>query len=593
MSAAGGPGGEWIARVRGPALRFATVSGILTTRPALIEWVDRCVPEIQLITTKSYQVRPNPGYREPVLVEAAPGCYGNAVGLRNPGMEEGFRELEALRRRRPLRALLCVSLSAGCPEDFALLARRFTPVADLLELNFSCPHAAAGYGSAIGSDASTVGEYLRVIRRATHLPLLAKLTPNVADIGAIARAAVQAGADGISAINTVGPEVFRDPGTGLPVLSNPKGGGKSGEWIRAVALEKVAQIRRAVGPELPIVGMGGVSSAEDALALRAAGADLIGLGSVLARLPRQELIPPFVRALADDAAAGGSSARQMLGAQRLMEYRPLRVGESREISPTLRLLTLEGRLEAKPSQYVFAFLPGAGEKPFSLAGADPVRLLVRRRGPFTERLCGLQAGDRLLLRGPYGAAAPPCPGQRAIIVAGGTGVAVAPLLAAQLSGEGRQVRLFFGASLTEELCLPEALDVAADCLAVPDSGRPARVLEELSGQLPPGEARRLAFYLIGPEGFLHRAVVALTGLGARAARTYLCLETPSLCGVGLCGSCECGGRLLCKEGTFVSLEHLRLHGMEPRADDLEAATAGSLQGAADGPEPVRLSPPRA
>jgi dihydroorotate dehydrogenase electron transfer subunit len=371
----------------------------------------------------------------------------------------------------------------------------------------------------------------------------------------------------------VGPEVFREASTGLPVLSNPNGGkgGKSGEWIRSIALEKVAEIRRAVGPDVPLLGMGGVSSAADALALRAAGADVIGLGSVLARLPRQDLIPLFVRALVDDALAGTTTARQMLRAERLMEYRPFRLAEVREVSPSLRVLTLEGRLEAKPSQYLFAFLPGVGEKPFSIAGTDPVRLVIRRRGRFTEALCALPAEHRLLLRGPYGAEAPPCSTAGAVIVAGGTGVAVAPLLASRLNSEGRDLRLFFGPSRTEELELPEVLQVAADCLAVPDSGRPARVLDELSRQLAPGQARELTFYVVGPEGFLHRAAKLLTRLGARASRIQLCLETPSLCGVGLCGSCECGGRLLCKEGTFLSLEYLRLHGAQPQAEHFEAA----------------------
>jgi dihydroorotate dehydrogenase electron transfer subunit len=142
-----------LARLLEPRLKLATVSGVLTTRADLIDWVDRHIPEIELITTKSYQVRANPGNREPILVEPEPGSFGNAVGLRNPGMEAGFRELAALRRRRSLRCLLAVSLSADCIEDYILLARRFAPLADLLELNFSCPHAKGGYGSAIGANA--------------------------------------------------------------------------------------------------------------------------------------------------------------------------------------------------------------------------------------------------------------------------------------------------------------------------------------------------------------------------------------------------------------------------------------------------------
>lgn len=565
LRAGGSRNGESQAR----DIRFATVSGVLSTRPALIRWVDRAIPEVDLITTKSYQVRPNPGYREPVVVEAAVGCYGNAVGLRNPGMEVGFRELEELRRRHTLRALLCVSLSASSVEDFILLARRFGPAADLLELNLSCPHAQAGYGAAIGQDARTVAGFLRAIRLATARPLLAKLTPNVEAIGAIARAAVEAGADGISAINTVGPEVFRESASGLPILGNPNGGkgGKSGEWIKAVARAKVAEVRSAVGPGVPIIGMGGVSTAEDVLALRAAGADLVGLGSVLARVPRQELIPRFIAALGAECRDGGDavsgSAASYLSSEPLMRYRNYRVAATREVSADLRLLTLGGSLPALPGQYAFLFIPGVGEKPFSVASEDPAAFVVRRRGPFTEALFRLTPGERLLVRGPYGAQAPPPGRSRVVVLAGGTGIAVAAPLARSLATEQVDLRVYFGARLPAETELADLLCPGLSPRAVADDGVPARVLELLCRELGHGGGSGHTFYTVGPEGFLERAAAAAEALGADPRRIFLCLETPSLCGVGLCGSCECGGRLLCKEGSFLSLEELRSSEAEP------------------------------
>ncbi|MBN1836358.1 MAG: dihydroorotate dehydrogenase [Spirochaetales bacterium] len=556
---------------------LATVSGILTTRPALVRWVDLCVPEVDMITTKSYQVRPNPGYREPVVVEAEVGCFGNAVGLRNPGMDEGFRELQELRRSHELRALLCVSLSASSAEEFALLARRFGPVADLLELNLSCPHAQAGYGAAIGQDPRRVAAYLRAIRLATPRPLVAKLTPNVEAIGPIARAAVAAGADAISAVNTVGPEVFREPGSGDPILGNPNGGkgGKSGDWIREVARAKVAEIREAVGLRVPIIGMGGVSTARDVLALRAAGADLVGLGSVLARVPRQELIPLFAAALSADCRLGSNTAADFLSPKRLMQYRPFRLAGVRELGPELRLLTLEGRLEAQPGQYAFLYIPGVGEKPFSIASGSPPTFVVRRRGIFTSALFGLCPGQRLLVRGPYGAAAPESSLSAAVVIAGGTGIAVAAPLVKALRKRHGSVRFYFGVGRAEELALSEALCPGMECRAVADQGVPARVLETLPRELAPGGAEGRAFYLVGPEGFLRKAAAVAEALGAAPREIYACLETPSLCGVGLCGSCECGGRLLCKEGTFVSVEALRAAGagFESEAADSRHAEA--------------------
>ncbi|MCK5007055.1 MAG: dihydroorotate dehydrogenase, partial [Spirochaetales bacterium] len=472
---------EILHRLQTDSFKLATVSGILTTRPGMIEWVDRMVPEIEIITTKSYQVRPNPGYREPVLLEQEVGCFANAVGLRNPGMEEGFRELEDLRRRHGLRSLLNVSLSANSAEDFIQLARRFGPVADILELNFSCPHAAGGYGSSIGTDPRVVAEYLRAIRRSTSALLFPKLTPNVDDIGEIARAAVAAGADGLSAVNTVGPEVFREPSSGEPILSNPNGGkgGKSGEWIKETAREKVAQIRRAVGKDVPIIGIGGVSSAGDIRILREAGANAIGLGSVFARIPRQDLIPLFVSALARDYLEHDNRAATFLSTERLMEYKTSRIREIREFSETLRMITLDRSLSASASQYVFLFLPGSGEKPFSIACTEPATFLVRRRGPFTDALFGLSAGDPVLLRGPYGAQMPRSEKPTACIVSGGTGIALAPLLVENLIAEGKEVNLFYGASREEDLEVLSALDLPCRQFAVPDHGAPARVLNLL------------------------------------------------------------------------------------------------------------------
>lgn len=558
---------EILHRLQTDSFKLATVSGILTTRPGMIEWVDRMVPEIEIITTKSYQVRPNPGYREPVLLEQEVGCFANAVGLRNPGMEEGFRELEDLRRRHGLRSLLNVSLSANSAEDFIQLARRFGPVADILELNFSCPHAAGGYGSSIGTDPRVVAEYLRAIRRSTSALLFPKLTPNVDDIGEIARAAVAAGADGLSAVNTVGPEVFREPSSGEPILSNPNGGkgGKSGEWIKETAREKLAQIRRAVGKDVPIIGIGGVSSAADIRILREAGANAIGLGSVFARIPRQDLIPLFVSALARDYLEHDNRAATFLSTERLMEYKTSRIREIREFSETLRMITLDRSLSASASQYVFLFLPGSGEKPFSIACTEPATFLVRRRGPFTDALFGLSAGDPVLLRGPYGAQMPHSEKPTACIVSGGTGIALAPLLVENLIAEGKEVNLFYGASREEDLEVLSALDLPCRQFAVPDHGRSARVLKLLPEYLSREAVDGSCFYNIGPQGFLARACRKELALGAMPAEIYLSLETPSLCGVGLCGSCECGGRLLCKEGTFVSLQHLNRHGLSPES----------------------------
>ena len=565
-------------------LRLATVSGVLTTRPGMIAWVDRMVPEIEIITTKSYQVRANPGYREPVLLERGIGSYANAVGLRNPGMKAGLEELTALRSRHKLRALLAVSLSANRIEDFVTLARRFTPIADILELNFSCPHAAPGYGSSIGTDPRLVRSYVEAIRTATGAVLFAKLTPNVEDIGEVARAAVAAGADGLSAINTVGPQRFLEPVSGKAILSNPNGGrgGKSGEWIKEEAIQSIRRIRESVGPHVPIIGMGGVTSAEDIVAMKQAGANVIGLGSAFARVPRQDLIPLYAGALRRDFDEGSRDAETFLTNEPLMRYRSFRIRRTRRFGDTLRTIVLDGKLSASASQYAFLFLPGEGEKPFSIACCDPLTFVVRERGAFTAALLQVQAGERLLVRGPYGAVAPHSARSKACIVAGGTGLALAPLLARALLESGKDVVLLFGSTREEDLELLPALDLPCRRIAAADRGRPARILDSLPGCLDSPAGDRYCFYNVGPAGFLERACRRERALGIPPAEIFLSLETPSLCGVGLCGSCECGGRLLCKEGTFVTLQHLENHGLSPRS--FGGHTHSSAEGRVTEPE---------
>ena len=160
-----------------------------------------------------------------------------------------------------MRALLNISLSASNPDDFITLVKAFDPYGDMLELNFSCPHAAAGFGASIGSDAIIASSYVKAINEAypeRKALLIVKLTPNVPDIGGIAKAVIEAGADGIAAINTVGPKLYLEPLSGKPILNNKLGGkgGASGEWVNAEALKCIKEIREAIGDEPIILGMG-------------------------------------------------------------------------------------------------------------------------------------------------------------------------------------------------------------------------------------------------------------------------------------------------------------------------------------------------
>ncbi|MFH1565313.1 MAG: dihydroorotate dehydrogenase [bacterium] len=561
-------------------IKFATVSGVLTTKPNLIEWVDNEIPEIDLITSKSYQVKPNQGNREPIFTETFVGSYANAVGLQNPGMEKAYNDLVELKNRHEMRALLNVSISANSIEDFITLVKKFEDVADILELNFSCPHAKVGYGSSIGCDADLVEKYIKEIRKSTSILLFPKLTPNVENIGKIALAAIDGGADGIVAINTVGPEVYIEPRTQKPILNNPNGhkGGKSGNWIKKIALEKITEIRKAVGLDVPIIGMGGVSNGEDVINLKKAGADVVGVGSVLARV-RQKSMPAFFTALKKDAenlkspqppfAKWGkfkNSSDKFLRNDRLAEYKPYKIKKIIEKTKDLKIFELSGHIDYDASQYVFIWEKSiSGEKPFAIVKNNPLTFLIRKReynpeekrGLVTHSLFELKEGDEMMIRGVYGADAPNSEKKNVCIIAGGTSIAIIPKLVEKLSEQGKKITVYYGTVSEDQIVFKEEIEKFAKYISVIDNDVVARVLNVAKEDLKKEDSLEdFCFYNVGPTAFIKAAMDIEKNLGGDIKDIFACVETNNMCGMGVCGECECGGILTCQEGTFFNMDFL-------------------------------------
>lgn len=549
---------------------LATVSGVSSTKPGMVGYFDEEVDAIDLITTKSYQVVATAGNPEPVICEPETGSFGNSVGLRNDGMDAAVRELSRL-RRQGFHKLLNVSLAARCPEDFVTLVRAFAPLADLLELNFSCPHAAAGFGSSIGCDADTAASYVRRIRQAVPdlaVPLFVKLTPNVPDIAPIARAVVEAGADGITAINTVGPTLHVDPASKAVILQNQVGGkgGRSGRWIWDDALRCVAAIRRAVGPSVPIIGMGGVDDGRKVAALMAAGANVVGIGSALGMVNQRQW-PAYLASVKREAQEildgkeAGRESDAFLATERSMAYAPYPIVSRRAYGDDIVILTCRGSLPSKAGQFVFVWLPGIGEKPFSVATTDPLSFVIKKRGKVTDALGALQEGDVLYVRGLYGAPVESFHTPRALLVAGGTGVAVLPMLARTLSAEGTRLEMLTGTSVQVPgpALLEDVLAPYGPYRSVADDGKPGRVLGLLEGRrFDEGDAA----YLVGPGKFMAAACRILLACGMPKAHIALSMERMTRCGVGLCGECVCGHRLACQWGTFMAYGYLETHAPE-------------------------------
>ncbi len=551
---------------------LGTVSGVATTKTALVEYVDRELPAIGLITTKSFQVIPNSGNREPVITEPSIGCFGNSVGLRNPGMKAALRELQGLRERKTLRALLNISVSASTPEDFIILVKAFGPLADCIELNFSCPHAAAGYGASIGCDIHLAAAYMRAIREAVgndfSTLIIPKLTPNVDAIGDIAKALIDAGADGISAINTVGPEQYLEPHCGASILNNSLDGrgGMSGTWIKERALVSIAEIRNAVGDQIPIIGMGGVSTGADAAAMILAGADTVGLGSVFGRVHQRDW-QAFTNALVEDTVSHlnrisfPDSSSGYLRTHTQMDYTPYTITRIVEHSSDVKIFYTDGSLACRPGQFAFIWLPGVGEKPFSVTEGDPLTFIIKERGPFTHAMMKCVEGDVIYVRGVYGEGVETADTKKAVILAGGTGAAVVPSLAKQLKQAGVDITIYYGVSGTADVpLLQDELSAYGTYTAVADDGKPGRVIEVMAENIH--HVEDTAFYTIGPEVFMSKAAAVMAEKGIPDDHIFLSMERLSLCGIGMCGECACGNRLTCQYGTFMQLDFLKEHSPE-------------------------------
>jgi dihydroorotate dehydrogenase (NAD+) catalytic subunit len=204
----------------------------------------------------------------------------NAIGLQNIGVERFVHEVAP--RLEDAGAVYVANIYGRTTEEYEAVARRLSEVPALaaIELNASCPNVKEG-GIAFGSTAGGLSGLTRRVRAATGKPLWVKLSPNVSDIGAIARAAEEAGADAVTLINTlVGMAV--DPRTRRPMLSNVTGG-LSGPAVKPVALRMVWEACKAV--KIPVVGIGGIQSAGDALEFLLVGAAAVQVGTANFRNP--------------------------------------------------------------------------------------------------------------------------------------------------------------------------------------------------------------------------------------------------------------------------------------------------------------------
>ncbi len=230
------------------------------------------------VVVKGVATFPSHGNPTPRVAEV-PGGMLNAIGLQGPGVEKFLRHPDYMPFLRKSKARVIVNIWGKTIQDYSDVAARLDAEPEgiaALEINISCPNVKQG-GVAFGTDLKLAAEVVAKVRNATKLPLITKLSPNVSSIANFAKAVVDAGSDMISLINTI-PAMSLDINTRKPRIANVTGG-LSGPAIKPIALRMVFEAASAVS--VPVIGMGGIMDADDAVEFLIAGADAIAVGTAI------------------------------------------------------------------------------------------------------------------------------------------------------------------------------------------------------------------------------------------------------------------------------------------------------------------------
>ncbi len=229
-----------------------------------------------IITTKSLTLQPRKGHEGPVVAEF-PGGFINSVGLSNPGIEAGLKEIDDFKAHSGTP--LIVSIFSVSTDDFVSMTKSANDSsADAIELNLSCPNVSDEYGVPLAASKESVFEIVGEVKKHSRLPVIAKLSPNTYNVAEIAQFAEKAGADALTLINTLGPGMVINVQARKPVILH-KFGGVSGPAIKPIALKLVYEISKKV--KIPIIGTGGITTADDCIEFLLGGAKFLGIGTAV------------------------------------------------------------------------------------------------------------------------------------------------------------------------------------------------------------------------------------------------------------------------------------------------------------------------
>ncbi len=325
-------------------------------------------------------------------------------------------------------------------------------------------------------------------------------------------------------------------------------GGMSGKGILPIGLKCVREIADAV--DVPIISCGGISNAADVRAYEQAGASIFALGSAaVSGMNTPELITYF-QTLQQDMRDGTNAASSLTKSVDL-GFRIMQLVENQRIADDFSVLIFDRDLTIQPGQFVFAWIPGVGEKPFSALDDAPFALAIQQCGCFTQQLCGLEVGSVVYVRGPYGVPIDVPKRAKPMLVCGGCGLAAVYQVAKEFEG----CDLFIGAkSANYVFYLEKARRIANVHIATDDGsqgyhGVVTDLLKQQVQERPQDDS--VVFYNCGPEAMIE-AAVTLEERYTAGHNIYNSIDYVTKCGVGVCGSCATpGGHRACVDGPFL------------------------------------------
>jgi dihydroorotate dehydrogenase (NAD+) catalytic subunit len=281
---------------------------------------------------------------------------------------------------------------------------------------------------------------------------------------------------------------------------------------------------------------------------------VVGVGSALTGLTTDE-IGTYFETLSGDLERGSNRAEGQIRYDIDMQFRPVTLVENQRVCADIALLTFDRKLNIQAGEFVFLWIPGLGEKPFSALTDDPFTLAVIDVGQFTHALMDLVPGTQAYVRGPHGIPVEPPEDAKIIAVAGGTGLAAVY----QIARDFGNAEVFVGARSAERLYYLDECRRIADVQVATDDGSAGyhglvtELLRERLQAMSPEERAQLVFYNCGPAPMVH-AANAVQREFCQPGQIFSSIDYLTKCGVGICGACATpDGRRLCVDGPFLSL----------------------------------------